>query len=564
MDTAENTEHLPLGTCLERYEILSVLGQGGGGITYLAQDSELEREVVLKEHFPLGLCRLVPGKATVEAVDAVLYERSLQSFCREARILAALKHPSVVPVHEIFSACGTAFLAMDYVKGATLREWMQTKPEGRRIRPVVEELLTALEYLHGAGVVHRDIKPANILVQEGDKVVLIDFGAALLGDPTHTLTLVGTPEYAAPEQFDSSAQPGPRADIYALGRSLERVAAGSDVLLPRRIRRSLRKACARKAENRYASAAEWKRALNPVPAYVLAAGAALLLAGGGMAYMCEESPAEKPIPAPAANPVEKPAPAPPTDIAQTVATPPQLPKYHPVQLIHYDRRGRLIRYASEVLPPAEEAFVSAMLEAQKKFDDAAARLSEELRAGKIKSRRYYRSLHSEQKKLNGYIVDLIDDFIKRHYGDKDPLGIGTVTLMYTVAENGLSKYESLLSRHAAHPRHLLSYDEKGCLVPDSRYGTENERSFGNSLKAIQEEYNLAVQQGKALSAEQEEKRRCDLQLELNRKALQLIDDYLEEYVDEEHPDYHLTAALREEVATKNLPPGMSALPTTDK
>ena len=155
---------LPPGTRLEKYELRKVLGQGGCGISYLAFDCQLEREVVLKEHFPLGLCRRSPGAAEVEATDETSYARSLQAFCREARILAGMRHAGIVAVHEIFAACGTAFLVMDYAEGENLRSWLARHPDARRIRTVLTNLLDALEYTHGSGVIHRDIKPDNIII----------------------------------------------------------------------------------------------------------------------------------------------------------------------------------------------------------------------------------------------------------------------------------------------------------------------------------------------------------------------------------------------------------------
>ena len=94
------------------YEIRAVLGHGGGGISYLAYDTQLEREVVLKEHFPRTLCMRRKGDAEVLPVDESDYARSLAAFCREARILAGLNHPGVVKVHDIFQAAGTACTGM--------------------------------------------------------------------------------------------------------------------------------------------------------------------------------------------------------------------------------------------------------------------------------------------------------------------------------------------------------------------------------------------------------------------------------------------------------------------
>ena len=120
MTTPTLPERAVLGSC----EIRAVLGQGGGGISYLAYDRALEREVVIKEHFPMGLCLRPEGCAEVEPLDEGLYNRALATFCREARILAGLNHPNVVKVHDIFEGSGTAYLVMEYVEGSTLKEWL--------------------------------------------------------------------------------------------------------------------------------------------------------------------------------------------------------------------------------------------------------------------------------------------------------------------------------------------------------------------------------------------------------------------------------------------------------
>ena len=287
MENVPLTE-LPIGTRLEKYELLEVLGQGGGGISYLAKDCQLMREVVLKEHFPLGLSRREKGTAEVLQTDTAGYEYSISAFCRGARILAGLQHESVVKVHEIFSACGTAFLVMDYVKGASLREWMAAWPSAAEIVNLLESLLKTLEYVHREGVIHRDIKPSNIIVKEGNKPVIIDFDTSMPELPTHTPTPVGTPGYAAPEQFVKGCVPGPQADIYALGRSLSAVARDIGLKLPACIRRTLQKACAEQPENRYSSAAEWRMALKSAqrrPLYVAAGGLLLAAAAAGIGYV---------------------------------------------------------------------------------------------------------------------------------------------------------------------------------------------------------------------------------------------------------------------------------------
>ncbi|MBQ3239865.1 MAG: serine/threonine protein kinase, partial [Akkermansia sp.] len=197
-----NTPALPEKAVLGSCEIRAVLGQGGGGISYLAYDRALERDVVIKEHFPMGLCLRMEGSAEVEAPDKVLYSRSLATFCREARILAGLNHPNVVKVHDIFEGSGTAYLVMEYVEGSTLKEWLPRHAGAvSDVQRVLEQLLRTLHYLHGNSVLHRDIKPGNIIIREDGQPIIIDFGSAHLGTANHTLTPVGSPGYAAPEQF---------------------------------------------------------------------------------------------------------------------------------------------------------------------------------------------------------------------------------------------------------------------------------------------------------------------------------------------------------------------------
>ena len=119
--------HLPNGTLLGSYEIKGVLGQGGFGISYWAIDRQLGREIVLKEHYPVGLCKRDIDGAEVIPADSSQendYNRSLASFCREARIVAALDHPGIVRIHDIFQALGTAYIVMAFAEGCTLDQWL--------------------------------------------------------------------------------------------------------------------------------------------------------------------------------------------------------------------------------------------------------------------------------------------------------------------------------------------------------------------------------------------------------------------------------------------------------
>lgn len=255
---------LPEKTVLGSCELRSVLGQGGGGISYLAYDRALEREVVIKEHFPMGLCMRPEGSAAVEPLDEILYPRSLATFCREARILAGLNHPNVVKVYDIFEGSGTAYLVMEYVEGSTLRDRMQTiAADVKAVQSILEQLLHTLHYLHGNSIVHRDIKPTNIIIREDGRPTIIDFGSAHLGTANHTLTPVGSPGYAAPEQFSPGGRVGAWSDLYALAQCfLHLLPKEHKKRYPRRLLRSLQKAAAPEVSDRFLTAQDWLKALR--------------------------------------------------------------------------------------------------------------------------------------------------------------------------------------------------------------------------------------------------------------------------------------------------------------
>lgn len=264
MNTTLSTA-LPPNTLLGNYELRSVLGHGGGGISYLAYDSALEREVVLKEHFPFGLCRRADNRAEVLPEDAELYKRSLAVFCKEARILAGLNHPNVVKVHDIFEGAGTAYLVMEYVEARTLKDYLHEQAANvQEVQRVLMNLLHTLHYLHDNKIIHRDIKPGNILIKENGHPVIIDFGAAHLGTINHTLTPVGSPGYAAPEQFSPSGRVGPWSDLFALAQCfIHHLPSEQKNRYPKSFIKSLQKAASAEVTERFASATDWLRYLAP-------------------------------------------------------------------------------------------------------------------------------------------------------------------------------------------------------------------------------------------------------------------------------------------------------------
>jgi len=217
---------LPLGTRFGEFEILRVVGVGGFGIVYLAQDHSLERQVALKEYMPAALAARGNGsQITVRsAAFAETYAVGLRSFVNEARLLARFDHPSLVKVYRFWEDNGTAYMVMPFLRGMTLRDArraMARAPDEAWIRSVIEPLLGALDALHREGVYHRDIAPDNILLPPEGAPILLDFGAArhVISDRTQSLTAILKPNYAPIEQYAemTAMRQGPWTDIYALG-----------------------------------------------------------------------------------------------------------------------------------------------------------------------------------------------------------------------------------------------------------------------------------------------------------------------------------------------------------
>ena len=226
---------LPAGTRLDEFEILRLLGVGGFGIVYLALDHSLLRQVALKEFMPAELA--ARGQAGIvgplSASCAEPFQRGLESFFNEARLLARFNHPALVRVYRFWKANGTAYMAMQYCPGVTLKEArsrMRTPPDEAWLRAVVEPVLGALERMHHAGVYHRDISPDNILLLPNGRPILLDFGSArrVVGRGTQSLTAVLKPNFAPVEQYGDEAgmAQGPWTDLYALGATVHFMLTG--------------------------------------------------------------------------------------------------------------------------------------------------------------------------------------------------------------------------------------------------------------------------------------------------------------------------------------------------
>lgn len=217
---------LPHGTRFGEFEIIRVLGVGGFGVVYLANDYSLERQVALKEYMPASLAVRGDGARVTVRSESMgeTYNAGLRSFINEARLLARFDHPSLVKVYRFWEENDTAYMVMPYLQGVTLRDTrraMAGPPNEAWIRGVLDPMLAALELLHGEGVFHRDVAPDNILLPPSGPPILLDFGAArrVISDRTQSLTAILKPSYAPIEQYANMAgmRQGPWTDIYALG-----------------------------------------------------------------------------------------------------------------------------------------------------------------------------------------------------------------------------------------------------------------------------------------------------------------------------------------------------------
>ncbi|MCH9673627.1 MAG: serine/threonine protein kinase, partial [Gammaproteobacteria bacterium] len=216
------------GHRLGPFDIEGVLGAGSFGITYRAHDRNLHRSVAIKEFFPRAYAARDPDRVTVNPQSeghARGYRGGLNLFLNEARVLAKYRHPSIVRVSQLFRANNTAYIVMDYEKGATLSAVLKrtTHFTTRRIVELARELLSGLSKLHEAGVIHCDIAPRNIILRDDGSYVLIDFGAVrTLWDAEVTAGSGNryTPAYAPPELWFTGAPTGPWSDIFCLGAVL--------------------------------------------------------------------------------------------------------------------------------------------------------------------------------------------------------------------------------------------------------------------------------------------------------------------------------------------------------
>jgi tRNA A-37 threonylcarbamoyl transferase component Bud32 len=203
-----------------RYRLMERIGRGGMGTVWRAEDELLDRQVAVKKLHP-------PQPHMLEEELATLFERTR----REARAAARISHPNVIVVHDVVDDAGLPSIVMEYVPSVTLGELLKDRgalPPAEAAR-IGRGMIAALRAAHRAGVLHRDVKPGNVLLGEGGRVVLTDFGIAQASG-TSTLTrtgeLIGSIDFLSPERI-RGAIPGPEADLWALGATLYQAVEGA-------------------------------------------------------------------------------------------------------------------------------------------------------------------------------------------------------------------------------------------------------------------------------------------------------------------------------------------------
>src|SRR5262245_1129539 len=217
---AEDQSQNMVGRMISHYQVLSLLGAGGMGEVYLAEDTRLWRKIALK---------MLPQKFTQD------HER-VERFQQEARTASSLNHPNILTIYEIGEFDGRHFIATEFIDGQTLRRLMMERIDLRVAIDVVAQIAGALTAAHEAGIVHRDIKPENIMIRRDGYVKVLDFGLAKLtekGPTWRTIgpgsdklpqawvhsdpeTLMGTARYMSPEQIQGREVDG-RSDAFSLG-----------------------------------------------------------------------------------------------------------------------------------------------------------------------------------------------------------------------------------------------------------------------------------------------------------------------------------------------------------
>jgi len=206
------------GETIGRFQIIREIGRGAAAVVYEAQDTQINRAVAIKV---LSAATNLTGTARRQVIER---------FYREARSAGKLSHPNIAQVYDVGEDSGRHYIAMELCHGVNLRDMLhfEHRIDETRLKSMAMQILNALEAAHAAGIVHRDIKPENIVVGQGDRIKLTDFGIAkVLTDATMTQTgmMLGTPAYMSPEQV-MGKDVDARSDLFSLGAVLYECLSG--------------------------------------------------------------------------------------------------------------------------------------------------------------------------------------------------------------------------------------------------------------------------------------------------------------------------------------------------
>ena len=211
-----------------RYLISATLGRGGFGITYKAYDMELRRRVAIKEFFPKGYTKRIPGSTAVGVADQntiKIFNYWLQAFIQEAKVLASIKSmDGIVSIYDFFLSNNTAYIVMEFLDGISLHRFISGRGERLHLnetlnimRPVLETLLL----LHRHGIIHKDISPENIQIVNNHTIKLIDLGAASIYTQNVSKPFfVLKKGYSPIELYSQNGSQGPWTDIYEIGATI--------------------------------------------------------------------------------------------------------------------------------------------------------------------------------------------------------------------------------------------------------------------------------------------------------------------------------------------------------
>lgn len=227
---------LPSGADLlgGKFKVDEQIGAGGFGITYLAKDIYLDRDVVIKECFPEAFCFRFGDQVRVSSPRyEPQHRKTVEMFMREARSIAKLRHPNIVGVHQVFEENETAYMVLDLIHGRDLLDIIEDDNEvlsPDQVRDILVKCLDAMDLIHKNDLLHRDLSPDNILLDKWGTPSLIDFGAAReeASKKTNDVStmLVVKDGYSPHEFYISGGKQGPFSDLYALGATIYHLISG--------------------------------------------------------------------------------------------------------------------------------------------------------------------------------------------------------------------------------------------------------------------------------------------------------------------------------------------------